>query len=118
QAISVAQLDARKPTPAIFPSATSMLNRAALLSASVHRVPSIGSGAARLRRNPRSNNSLTVRRRVSLQQASRQAAVIASAPPQQVFFQPAGRGKDRQHHDQDQEDQREHQRGVVGALRE
>src|SRR4051812_40305180 len=46
------------------------------------------------------------------------SALLGSVPTQQVLFQPLSNAEDYQHHRQDQEDQREHQGGVVGALRE
>jgi len=42
----------------------------------------------------------------------------ASGPAQQMFFESSGDAEDHQHHHQDQEDQREHQGRVVGALGE
>src|SRR6476619_2644992 len=44
-------------------------------------------------------------------------ASMRSVPTQQIFFQPTGNCEDQQDHHQDQENQREHQSGVVGALR-
>src|SRR5262249_1349421 len=40
-----------------------------------------------------------------------------SVPAQEMLFQPSRNAEDHQHHRQDQKNQREHQCGVVGALR-
>src|SRR6187401_1473195 len=42
---------------------------------------------------------------------------LRSVPTQQMFFQTPRNSEDHQHDHHDEEDQREHQRGVVGRLR-
>src|SRR5438128_456338 len=42
---------------------------------------------------------------------------LRSVPAQQIFFQAPRNSEDQQYHHQDQKNQREHQGGVVGALR-
>src|SRR6266853_4129182 len=42
---------------------------------------------------------------------------LRSVPTQQIFFQTPRNSEDQQDHHEDQKNQREHQSGVVGALR-
>ena len=47
----------------------------------------------------------------------KRTALERSVPTQEILFQLPSNNKDEQHHNQDQKNQGEHQRGVVSALR-
>src|SRR5262245_8572600 len=96
----------------------SRLKLASLPSAPAQAAPSIERGASRFLRKPWLNSSATPRRGATLQQASRQGAVMAGGllPAKKEFFESAGSGEDHQYYNHDQEDQRKHQRCVVRRL--